>query len=108
MPTYSIEALRLGLILQDKPMAYKQARGTAVHFTLSYRKIDGGRSGNAGSNIVGVNWRRNWLSYVQDDPARAGVKVTVATTSGGLLQLDGSTGSSLPSEKQMAPRWCAR
>lgn len=96
MPTYGINPMLIGLILQDTPLSYKLPKGPAIDFQITYNQKDSDQPGAFTFGNLGPKWTWNWIEYIQDDPNSAGNNVMLYLPDGqGRVYsgYDGSTGA---------------
>ncbi len=75
MPTYRVNPVLIGVVLQDTPLSYTPPKGPAIGFTLTYNQKDSDQPTTFTYGNVGPKWTFNWIEYIQDNPAQAGSQV---------------------------------
>ena len=73
MPVASATLMICSLKLADTPLFYTPPKGPAVNFSLTYNQREAGQPSTFVFGNVGVRWTYNWLSYVDETQAVAGV-----------------------------------
>jgi RHS repeat-associated protein len=82
MPSYSVNLMSIGVIVEDTPLSYKPSIGPAVDFKLTYNQKDVDQPSPIPFGNFGPLWAFNWLEYIQDDPAQAGSNVMLYLSNG--------------------------
>jgi RHS repeat-associated protein len=75
MPSYGVNPMLIGVILQDTPLSYKPPLGPSIDFQLTYNQKDADQPSTFTFGNVGPKWAFNWIEYIQDDPAHIGTNV---------------------------------
>jgi YD repeat-containing protein len=82
MPTYSVNLMSIGVIVEDTPLSYKPPIGPAIDFQLTYNQKDVDQPSPIPFGNFGPLWAFNWLEYIQDDPTQAGSNVMLYLPNG--------------------------
>jgi YD repeat-containing protein len=82
MPSYSVNLMSIGVIVEDTPLSYKPPIGPAIDFKLTYNQKDVDQPSPIPFGNFGPLWAFNWLEYIQDDPAQAGSNVMLYLSNG--------------------------
>ncbi|ANG64294.1 hypothetical protein A8C75_18655 [Marinobacterium aestuarii] len=83
MPQYRVHSMLVSLNIRDTPIGYTPPVGPAVPMTLTYSQREVNQPTHFTFSNLGHKWTFNWLSYVQDDPQRAGSRVMIYLPGGG-------------------------
>lgn len=89
MPVYSFKSMLAGLSLQDTPLSYTPPVGQTIAFVLYYNAEDSNQGALFTGGNFGKQWTSNWLSYIQDNPQKAGDKVLRYVAGGGAWEYSG-------------------
>jgi RHS repeat-associated protein len=77
MPTYYVNPMLIGLILQDTPLDYTPPKGPAIDFQITYNQKDTDQPSTFTYGNLGPKWTYNWIEYVQDNPSSIGSTVSL-------------------------------
>lgn len=77
MPTYYVNPMLIGLILQDTPLSYTPPKGPAIDVQVTYNQKDTAQPSGFTYGNLGPEWTYNWIEYVQDDPNSVGNNVSL-------------------------------
>lgn len=89
MPIYSFKSMLAGLSLRDTPLSYTPPVGDAVKFTLFYNAREANQPSTFSRVNLGKKWTSNWISYIEDNPASPGNKVSRYVAGGGAEEYGG-------------------
>jgi RHS repeat-associated protein len=83
MPTYAVQALNVGLTIQDTPVSYSAPIGPGTAFGVFYSQNERNQPPVFDFSNLGAKWTHDWLAYITDDPAIPGNLVSAYFRGGG-------------------------
>ncbi|GLS74743.1 hypothetical protein GCM10007904_00780 [Oharaeibacter diazotrophicus] len=86
---YNFTESVVSLNIKDRPVGYKPPFGPAVPFTVTYNQREASQPSVFPFSNLGPKWSFNWLSYIRDDPRKAGRSVVRVVGGGGSVAYDG-------------------
>jgi RHS repeat-associated protein len=89
MPTYVVQALNVGLAIQDTPLAYRTPIGPRISFGVYYSQNEMNQPPVFDFSNLGPKWTHDWLAYVTDDPQVPGNQVKAYFRGGGAWDYTG-------------------
>ena len=83
MAQYTVNLLRVGLIIADVPVGYAPPVGPEVEFRLTYYERDVNQPATFTFSNLGKQWTHEWMAYVVDNTTTPGANVTLLEGGGG-------------------------
>jgi hypothetical protein len=83
MAQYTVNLLRVGLIIADVPVGYAPPVGPEVEFRLTYYERDVNQPTTFTYSNLGKQWTHEWMAYVVDNTTTPGADVSLLEGGGG-------------------------
>jgi RHS repeat-associated protein len=83
MAQYTVDLLRVGLIIADVPVGYAPPVGPEVEFRLTYYERDVNQPATFTFSNLGPQWTHGWMAYVEDNTTTPAANVLLLEGGGG-------------------------